>query len=414
MADNRTFVVVGGGLAGAKALEALREKGFDGRLVLFAAEDHLPYERPPLSKEYLKTGEKLDEAFVHDREWYDANRVDLRLGAPVVAIDPAAHEVVTGDGERTAYDRLLLATGSSPRRLNLPGADLDGVLYLRTIEDSDRLRSAFRPGKRVVFVGGGWIGLEAASAASEAGAEVTVLEALDLPLVRVLGPRVATVFAELHREHGVDLRTSVQVSALEGDAGRVTAVRLADGSLVPADTVVVGIGAAPNVELAERAGLAVENGVLVDAQGRTSDPDVFAAGDIANHELPVLGRRIRVEHWATALNQPVAVAAGMLDQEDRYDELPYFYTDQYDLGMEYLGLGSPDDEVVVRGDLSQREFIAFWLREGRVVAGMTVNVWDVVDDVKALIRSGVVVDRVRLADPDVPLADVEQANSRGT
>ncbi len=321
-------------------------------------------------------------------------------------VDAAAHVIETESGERMPYDRLLLATGSVPRRISLPGADLDGVLYLRTIEDSDRLRAAFRPGARVVFVGGGWIGLEAASAAAEAGASVTVLEALELPLVRVLGSRIAEVFAQLHREHGVDLRTSVQVASIEGDSGRASAVVLADGTRLPADTVVVGVGAAPLVELAEGAGLKVDNGVLVDAQGRTSDRDIFAAGDIANHEHPSLGRRIRVEHWANALNQPAAVASGMLDGEAVYDDLPYFYTDQYDLGMEYIGMGGPDDEVVVRGDLQAREFIAFWLSNGRVVAGMNVNIWDVVDDIKELIRSGQTVDPARLADPDVPLASL--------
>jgi 3-phenylpropionate/trans-cinnamate dioxygenase ferredoxin reductase component len=406
MADSRTFVVVGGGLAGAKAVEALREKGFDGRLVLFAAEDHLPYERPPLSKAYLKTGEKLEDAFVHDRAWYDAHDVELRLGTRVTAVDAGAHEVVTADGEHTAYAKLLLATGSSPRRLRLPGADLDGVLYLRTIEDSDRLRAAFRPGARAVFVGGGWIGLEAASAAREAGTEVTVLEALALPLVRVLGPTVAQVFADLHRGHGVDLRTSVEVKSIEGHSGHAVAVLLADGTRVPADVVVVGIGASPDVELAERAGIEVDNGVLVDAQGRSSDPDVFAAGDIANHHLPVLGRRVRVEHWATALGQPAAVAAGMLDQDGEYDALPYFYTDQYDLGMEYVGLASPEDEVVVRGDLHAREFVAFWLRDGRVAAGMHVNVWDSIDDIKALVRGGRSVDRARLMDLAAPLSEL--------
>jgi 3-phenylpropionate/trans-cinnamate dioxygenase ferredoxin reductase subunit len=235
---------------------------------------------------------------------------------------------------------------------------------------------------------------------------VTVLEALEVPLVRVLGPRVAQVFADLHRERGVDLRTSVGVAGIEGENGAVSAVLLADGTRVPADAVVVGIGAAPNTELAERAGLAVDNGVLTDAQGATSDPDIFAAGDLANHEHPFLHRRVRVEHWATALHQPAAVASGMLGGDTVYDDLPYFYTDQYDLGMEYVGLGAPDDDVVVRGDLDGREFIAFWVREGRVVAGMNVNVWDVVDDVKVLIRSRAVVDPARLADPSVALSDL--------
>jgi 3-phenylpropionate/trans-cinnamate dioxygenase ferredoxin reductase component len=408
MVDQRRFVIVGGGLAGAKGAEALRERGFEGSIVLFGSEDHLPYERPPLSKGYLKTGEGLDEAFVHPREWYADHDIELRTGTAVTAIDRDAREVVTADGERTPYDRLLLATGSSPRTLTLPGHDLGGLYYLRTIEDSDRLRALMQSGARLVFVGGGWIGLEVASAAREAGADVVVLESLDLPLVRVLGPKVAQVFADLHREHGVDLRTSVTIEGIEGADGAASGVRLADGSVVPADAVVVGIGATPNTGLAEAAGLAVDNGVTADGVGRTSDPDIFVAGDLANVEHPFLGHRVRVEHWANALNQPELVAAAMLDQDGPEPELPYFFTDQYDLGMEYHGLGGPDDEVVVRGSLGDREFVAFWLREGRVVAAMNVNVWDVGDDVKALIRSRAVVDRARLADPDVPLASLVQ------
>ena len=402
MPDDRTFVVIGGGLAGAKTAEALRERGFEGRLVLFAAEPHLPYERPPLSKDYLKTGDKLEDVFVHDEDWYAAHDVEMRIGTAVARIDRDARQVVTDAGERTAYDRLVLATGSSPRRLSIPGADLDGVFSLRTIEDSQAIRAALAPGQRVVFVGGGWIGLEVASAAREAGADVTVLESLDLPLVRVLGPKVAQVFADLHREHGVDLRTGVTVEALEGDTA-VTGVRLADGTVLSADAVVVGIGAAPNVELAQAAGLAVDNGITADAVGRTSDPDIFAVGDVANVEHPFLGQRIRVEHWANALNQPQLVAAAVLDQDGPEAELPYFYTDQYDLGMEYHGLGSPEDEVVVRGDLAAREFVAFWLRDGRVSAGMNVNVWDVGDAIKDLIRSANALKPGQLADSVVPL-----------
>jgi 3-phenylpropionate/trans-cinnamate dioxygenase ferredoxin reductase subunit len=406
MTDARTFVIVGGGLAGAKGAEALRDAGFEGSVLLLGAEEHLPYERPPLSKGYLKTGEGLEDAFVHPRQWYAAHDITVRTGTRVVALDRATHEVETDAGERIGYDRLLLATGSSPRVLSLPGADLGGVLSLRTIEDSDRIRALMQPGARLVFVGGGWIGLEVASAAREAGSDVVVLESLELPLVRVLGPQLAQVFADLHRSHGVDLRASVTVEAIEGSGGAVSGVRLGDGSVVPADAVIVGIGAAPNVELAQSAGLAVDNGVTADAQGRTSDPDIFVAGDIANVEHPFLGGRVRVEHWANALNQPSVVAAAMLDQVGPEPELPYFFTDQYDLGMEYHGLGDPGDEVVVRGDLAAREFIAFWLRDGRVTAGMNVNVWDVGDPVKALIRSRTVVDRDQLADPGVPLEDL--------
>lgn len=406
MAD-QTFVVVGAGLAGAKAVEALRDQGYAGRLVLVGAEDHLPYERPPLSKGYLTGDSTIEDATVHDQAWYDEHDVELRLGQAATALDLAGH-TLTVDGQTLGYDKLLLATGSSPRRLDLPGADLAGVLSLRTVEDSDRLRAAFDPEARVVFIGGGWIGLELAAAARKAGADVTVLESLELPLVRVLGPAMATVFADLHREHGVDLRTGVTVEEIEAAPGteQVAAVRLADGTRIPATVVVVGIGAAPNVELAEAAGLDVDNGVLVDAGGRSSDADVFAVGDLANAEHPVLGTRIRVEHWANALNQPATVATAMLGGDASYENLPYFYTDQYDLGMEYVGRGDPDDDVVVRGDRDGREFLAFWLREGRVTAGMAVNVWDVIDDVKPLIASGAVVDVDRLTDARVPLTDL--------
>lgn len=401
----RTIVVVGAGLAGAKTVEALRDQGFDGSLTLVGAETHLPYERPPLSKGYLKGDDERDSFEVHDRAWYDEHDVTLRLGETVTALDLDAGTVTTDHGE-LPFDAVVLATGSEPRRLDLPGADLDGLLTLRTVDDSERLREAFTDGARVVVVGGGWIGLETAAAARERGAEVTVLLPEDVPLERVLGAELGGMVAGLHREHGVDLRTGVQVTGFRGD-GRVDGVELADGSVVPADVVVLGVGAAPRTALAEAAGLAVDGGVLVDAALRTSDPRVLAVGDIAAEDHPTLGGRVRVEHWATALNQPATAAATLLGQDASYDELPYFFSDQYDLGLEYLGHADPSsDELVVRGDLDGRELIAFWLRDGRVVAGANVNVWDVVEDVKALIRSGAQVDPARLADPDVPLSDL--------
>lgn len=411
MAGSQVFVVVGGGLAGGKTVEALRDQGFDGRIVLYAKEQHRPYERPPLSKGYLLGDAERDSVHVHPADWYAEHDVELRTGVGVTAIDTAQHLVFDAHGGSERYDALLLATGSVPRRLRVPGADLAGVRYLRTLEDSDRLKASFAAAGRVVIVGGGWIGLETAAAARKAGASVTVLENAELPLLRVLGPEIARVFADLHREHGVDLRTEVSVEALEPAAdepGRVGAVLLGDGERVPADVVVVGVGIVPDVELAEGAGLHVDNGVVVDAHLRTSVPDVYAAGDVANADHPVLGRPVRVEHWANALHQPEVAAASMIGTEQVYDRLPYFFTDQYDVGMEYVGDVGPDgyDEVVTRGDVGKREFLAFWLREGRVLAGMNVNVWDVVDDVLAVIGSGKVVDRARLADPDVPLTDL--------
>ena len=399
MTEPRTVAVVGAGLAGGKAVEALRAEGFGGRIVLFGDEPHHPYERPPLSKGYLQGNDERDTVFVHPESWYGEHDVDLRLGAAVTGLDRHAHELMTDDGQPVHYDRLLLATGASPRHLRLPGADLPGVHYLRTLDDSDALRAAFRPGANVVVIGGGWIGLETAAAARTAGATVTVLESAELPLLRVLGPQMAQVFAGLHRENGVDLRLGVTVAALRGEGSAVTGVELGDGAVIDADAVVVGVGVTPNVDLARQAGLEVDDGVLVNASLRTSDAHVFAAGDVATAEHPVLGRRIRVEHWANALHQPEVAARSILGRDAVYDRLPYFFTDQYDLGMEYVGYASADDDVVVRGDLEGREFVALWVRDGRVVAGMNVNVWDVTDRIRDLILAREPADAFELPAP---------------
>jgi 3-phenylpropionate/trans-cinnamate dioxygenase ferredoxin reductase subunit len=408
MPASETFVIAGGGLAGAKAAEALREQGFRGRIVLAAEEDVRPYERPPLSKDYLQGKAERETIFVHAPDWYDASRVELLLGTAVTGIDRGRREVTLSDGGRLAYGKLLLATGSAPRRLPLPGADADGVLYLRRLGDSDRIRDIFRAASRVLIIGAGWIGLEVAAAARIAGADVTILERAELPLLHVLGPQVAPVFADLHRQHGVDLRLGVRVAEITVSGGKATGARLADGTRIGADAVIVGIGAAPQTALAEAAALDVRDGVVTDASLRTSDPDIYAAGDIANAFHPLLGRRIRVEHWANALHQPKTAAASMLGRDAVYDRVPYFYTDQYDLGMEYAGYAGPGgyDQVIFRGDVGKREFIAFWLSGGRVAAGMNVNIWDVNDAIGDLIRSGQPADPARLADPAVPLAEV--------
>ncbi len=405
-----THVIVGAGLAGARAAETLREAGFDGEVVLLGGEEHRPYERPPLSKEYLQGAADQDSVFVHPAEWYGEAGITLRTGAVVTAIERDAAEVVLADGEHVGYERLLLATGSSARRLPVPGAELDGVLHLRTLDDSDRLRTAVLSADRVAVIGAGWIGLEVAAAARLAGAEVTVLEAAEQPLLAALGPDIGAVFAELHRERGVDVRLGVQVADIVGEGGAARGVRLADGEVVAADIVVVGVGAAPNIGLAEAAGLDVEQGgVVVDEHLRTSDPRIHAAGDIATIRYPALDRRLRVEHWATAQNSGPVAARAMLDEPTAtYDALPYFFTDQYDLGMEYTGYAGPGeaDELVVRGDLASREFVAFWLRSGRLLAGMNVNVWDVAEDIDRIIRAGRPVEGGLLADPGVPLGDL--------
>jgi 3-phenylpropionate/trans-cinnamate dioxygenase ferredoxin reductase component len=403
-----TFVIVGGGLAGAKAVEALRDGDFDGRIILFADEEYLPYERPPLSKEYLAGKQTLSEFTVHDADWYRKNDVDLRLHTLVTSLDAAAHTVGLPDGTSVHYDKLLLATGSASKRPPIPGSDAVGVYYLRSYDDASALNSVLTDGSSLAVVGAGWIGLEVAAGARQRGVNVTVVETAKQPLVAALGETVGEVFATLHREHGVDLRLQTQVEEITTADGRATGLKTRDGSTVAADAVLVAVGAKPNIELALNGGLAMgDGGVLVDAALRTSDPDIYAVGDIAAAEHPLFGSRIRTEHWANAQKQPAVAVAGMRGKPGEYAELPYFFTDQYDLGMEYVGHAPHFARVVFRGDVAQREFVAFWLADdNRVLAGMNVNVWDVLDEVKALIRSGTPVDADKLADPKAPLADL--------
>jgi 3-phenylpropionate/trans-cinnamate dioxygenase ferredoxin reductase component len=404
----REVVIIGAGLAGATAAQGLRGHGFAGRLVLVGDEPERPYERPPLSKEYLLGTMAREKTYVHPQDWYAEHDVELLLSTTATFVDRGVHEVGLSDGSRLPYDALLLATGSRPRRLTVPGADLEGVHYLRQLGESDALRAAYAEATAVVVIGGGWIGLETAAAARAAGLAVTVLEAADLPLLRVLGREVAGLLADVHVGHGVDLRTGVTVAELVGRAGSVTAVRLGDGTEIPADLVVVGVGITPNDELAREAALTVGNGVSVDEHLRSSDPDVFAAGDVADAYHPWLRRSLRVEHWANARRQGAVVARSMLGQDVTYDRLPYFFSDQYDVGLEYTGYVEPDgyDEVVLRGDAAAGPFVAFWLSAGRVLAGMTVNTWDAVPAIEALIRSQAEVDTRRLGDVGVPLEDV--------
>jgi len=405
-----TFVIVGGGLAGAKAAETLRAEGFDGEVVLFGSEPERPYERPPLSKGYLLGKEERESAFVHSRDWYAEHNVDLRTGVTVAMIDPAAH-LVTFDGGTVGYDKLLLTMGASARRLDIPGTGLSNVLYLRTLAESEALRAAFTPEARVVIVGAGWIGLETAAAARTAGSSVTVLEPQPSALYGVLGPELGGKFADLHRSHGVEFRfgeSAAEFRAAHPGSAHVDSVLTTTGAELPADVVVVGIGVAPNDGLAKSAGLEVNNGVVTDSALRTSDPDIYAAGDVASSYHPLLGRHLRMDHWSNALNGGKAAAKSMLGQEVEYNRVPYFYSDQYDLGMECAGLPLPGtyDQVVYRGDPNSLEFVAFWQKEGRLIAGMNVNVWDVNDDIQALIRSAKPLDPARLADPAIPLPEV--------
>jgi 3-phenylpropionate/trans-cinnamate dioxygenase ferredoxin reductase subunit len=406
MAPSTTFVIVGGGLAGAKAAEALHDNNFDGEIILFADEEHLPYERPPLSKEFLAGKKSLIDFTVHDSGWYRDRDIDLRLGARVSSVDPSAHTVGLPDDTTVGYDKLLLATGSRSRRLSIPGCDASGVHYLRTIEDASALDSVLAEGSSLAVVGAGWIGLEVAAGARQRGVSVTVVEAAKQPLMAALGEEVGALFAALHRDHGVDLRLAAQVEEITTADGKATGLRLRDGSTITADAVLVAVGAQPNIELAEQAGLSMsDGGVQVDTSLRTSDPAIYAVGDIAAAENRLFGTRIRTEHWANALKQPAIAALGMLGRPAEYAELPYFFTDQYDLGMEYVGHAPSYQRVLFRGDVGAREFVAFWLDgDNRVLAGMNVNIWDVLDDVKDLIRSQTPVDADRLADPQIPLS----------
>ncbi|HEY9477305.1 MAG TPA: FAD-dependent oxidoreductase [Microbacteriaceae bacterium] len=409
MSQNEKFVIVGAGLAGASAAETLRSEGFDGSIELIGAEPYPPYIRPPLSKEYLSGKDPLESAFVHPQEWYAENNVDLVTGKRIVGIDPAAHTISASDGSTTSYTKLLLATGSSPRELSIAGSDLSGVYYLRTMDDAKVLRSLLEAGgKRLVLVGSGWIGMEVAATAKTLGNEVTILERDPIPLAIALGDELGQKFADMHQAEGVVLRLSVVVDKIVGSEDRVTGVQINGGETVPADLVLIGVGAIPNVSLAEAAGLDVERGILTDEFLQTSDPDIYAAGDVANAYHPVAGMRLRSEHWANALKSGPVAAKSMLGQKVPYDDIPYFYTDQFDIGMEYSGFGpmTKGAQLVYRGDSSTHEFIVFWLADGKVVAGMNVNVWDVNEDVQGIIRRGNVVDPAKLADESVPLGSL--------
>jgi 3-phenylpropionate/trans-cinnamate dioxygenase ferredoxin reductase component len=409
MSSDRTHVIVGASLAGAKAAETLRDEGFDGRIVLIGTEAERPYERPPLSKDYLRGESGRDKVYVHAEGFYAEKDIELRLGSTVLTLDTGTREVALDDGSRLPYDRLLLTTGSEPRRLPVPGADLDGVLYLRSVEDSDALRARLDEGGSVVVVGAGWIGCEVAASARQRGLDVTVLDPLGAPLERVLGPELGAIYRDVHTDHGVRMLMETGVEAFEGD-GRVERVRTAGGGLLDCDFVVVGVGVEPRTRLAADAGIAVRDGVAVDARLRTDADGVFAAGDVASAQHPFYGEPIRVEHWANALNQGPAAARNMLGQEAPYERLPYFFSDQYDVGMEYSGFARSWDRVVFRGDPATREFIAFWIARDRVVAGMNVNVWDVTDPIQSLIRARVPIEDSRLTDPTVPLEELVPAD----
>ena len=400
--SKQTFVIAGASLAGAKAAQELRAQGFDGRVVLVGEEHERPYERPPLTKDYLRGESEREKAYVHAGDFYEEHEIELITGIAVTRVDPGASRIVLGDGRELDYDRLLLSTGAQPRRIPVPGSELSGIHYLRTFADCDALRERLAAGGHVAVVGAGWIGSEFAASARQRGLEVTLIDPLPLPNERIFGPEIGSFYRDVHAQHGIELVLGEGVDGFEGD-GALSRVRTSSGRSIDCDFAVIGIGVSPRVELAERAGLAVDNGIVVDERLRTSAPDIFAAGDVANARHPFFEQHIRVEHWANALNQGPSAARSMLDQPVSYDRIPYFFSDQYDVGMEYSGYTTSWDQVVFRGDREGGEFVAFWLHDGRVLAGMNVNVWDVNEHVQTLIRSHAPIDVRALTDLDTPL-----------
>ncbi|MGV8908260.1 MAG: NAD(P)/FAD-dependent oxidoreductase [Propionicimonas sp.] len=408
MSDETRYLIIGGGLAAARAVEGIREHDREGAVTLVSAENHLPYERPPLSKDVLQGKAGAEAAFPHPDGWYLEQGVTLHLGQPATSVSVEQHTVTLADGTELGWDRLLLATGSVVRRLDVPGGDLAGVHYLRTLDDSLALLEQLRSGGDIVVVGAGWIGLEVAAAARQHGCRVTVVEPAATPLLAVMGERIGGWFADFHGAHGVEFRLGTGVAGFTGEE-RVTGVTTDAGDVIPAQAVVVGVGILPRTDLAETAGAAIDNGVLTDSALRTSVPGIWAAGDVANWESRLLGRHVRVEHWANANDGGLAAGRSMAGVDVTYDPVPFFYSDQYDAGLEYAGYVARDAgaELIVRGDPASNEFMAFWVvadGEGvKVLAGMHVNTWDTIDAVQALIREGTPVSRDRLADPSVPL-----------
>ena len=405
------IVVVGGGLAGAKTAESLRGWGYDGGILLVTDEPVRPYERPALSKSYLRGRSGFDDTAVHPETWYADHDVDLAVSTRVLAIDPAARQVALEPGGAVGYHRLLLATGARPRRLTAPGSDLDGVFHLRTVADADAIRAAVVPGRRVVVVGAGWIGTEVAASLRRLGAEVALVFRSPVPFTRSLGAEIGTVLAQVHAEHGVELHPGVTVTAVRGSEA-VEAVELSDGTTLAADVVVAGLGVEPATELAEAAGLAVADGILTDPGLRTGAPDVYAAGDVANVDHPVLGARVRSEHWWTALTQPPVAVANMLGHRAAYDWVPTFTSKQYDVMVEHTGHAPSWDRIVFRGEPTSRHFTAFWIKDDRVAAGMTVGIPGLERHIRALVAGGAVVSPAVLADPDVDLAELAATATR--
>jgi 3-phenylpropionate/trans-cinnamate dioxygenase ferredoxin reductase subunit len=394
------LVILGAGLAGAKAAEGARRVGWDGPIRLCGNEHFLPYERPNLSKGILTGTQPVRSSLVHADSFVVDHEIDLLLGAAATEVALDERTVTLRGGRRLRFAKLVLATGSTPRRPPIPGAELDHVYTFRSIDDALAMKDRLVPGRRVAVVGASWIGTELAASARQRGCDVVLIGPQATPLERILGPEVGAAFATLHGRNGVELKMGVGVERILGSSEPV-GVRLDDGSTTEADTVILGVGVTPNVDLAQAAGLDIDNGVLVDETLATSHPDVYAVGDIANAHNPILGRRVRVEHWANALYQGLTGGANAAGARTEFDRIPYFYSDQFDLAMEYSGWPIPWQQVVFRGDPTSGSFVAFYLNDGRVVAGANVNVAGVNSYVRTLIRSATPVDLALLQDPNV-------------
>lgn len=398
------IIIVGGGHAGGQLAMSLRADGFSGPITVIGEEPHVPYQRPPLSKQYLGGEVGLAKLYLRPLEWYRDAGIELIRGAAVSAIDRAAKTIALGDGRTLPYDRLALTTGSRPRTLPVPGVDLPGVFYLRTIQDVDRIHERFLAGRRIAVIGGGYIGLEATAVAVKKGLVVTVLEMDRRVMSRVVAPLMSAFFEDLHRAAGVDIRTGVRVAGITRSGERLS-VRSSEGEIAEVDLVIIGVGIVPNIELAAAAGLPTDNGILVDEFARTSDPDIVAAGDCANHPSLIYGRRVRLESVQNAMSQARVAAAALLGQPKPYTDVPTFWSDQYDLRLQIVGLSQDYDDIVLRGDPAERAFALFYLREAVLLAVDAINKPTEFIQARKLVADRARMDAVRLKDPAVPVQD---------
>ena len=402
MANIASYVIVGAGIAGNAAAETLRKQGFEGEVHLVGAEPHRPYDRPPLSKEFLSGSKEQDKLFFKPEDFYAEHSIQLHLGTEATALDPTSKTLTLVDGASLRFDKLLLATGSRVRTLPIPGSELEGIHYLRTIDDSQAIAQSMNSASRVVIVGAGFIGSEVAAVCKTAGLEVTVLEIQPQPMAHILGEEMGAIYANLHTSRGIDLRLQEGISGIRGSS-RAEQVITDQGNAIDCDFVVIGVGIAPDTALAESAGLEVDRGILVDEHCQTSHPDIYAAGDVANWFHPGLGHRLRVEHWDNALNQGAAAAKSMLGAAEPYSPTLYFWSDQYDLNIQYLGHATEWDEIAIRGNPGEEKFTAFYLKDGSVHGALVVNNFRDIRPTRTLIDQKTSITAASLSDESTNL-----------